>query len=214
MGWKISDLNQVWIRLLGWSQLSNPSGFPCLFSCKMIKVLLQCRGLLRLIRQGTWCIDRYLWRSCHLVTTEGVNGMDPKTCVDSYDSQRSVHLHRVDKVRWSRRVCTTSQKMLKIFKVNVTILPQPKPRDSISEAIWTRQSYPLHVFCWFQRNKDDITIVAQPLRDLFTTAAKRPSQRRDWNASAIWNHEFSNTNLEIFFLKMYGIPDKHLWNDI
>ena len=53
--------------------------------------------------------------------------MDPKTCVDSYDSQRSVHLHRVDKVRWSRRVCTTSQKMLKIFKVNVTILPQPKP---------------------------------------------------------------------------------------
>ena len=51
------------------------------------------------------------------------------------------------------------------------------------------------------------------LRDLFTTAAKRPSQRRDWNASAIWNHEFSNTNLEIFFLKMYGIPDKHLWND-
>ena len=87
-------------------------------------------------------------------------------------------------------------------------------RDSISEAIWTWQSYPLHVFCWFQRNKDDITIVAQHVRDLFTTAAKRPSQRRDWNASAIWNHEFSNTNLEIFFLKMYGIPDKHLWNDI
>ena len=109
--------------------------FPC-FICSRcgpnavnlwLKVVLQCRGLLRLIRWGTWCIDRYLWWSCHLVTTEGVNGMDPKTCVDSYDSQRSVHLHRVDKVRWSRRVCTTSQKMLKIFKVNVTILPQPKP---------------------------------------------------------------------------------------
>ena len=42
-------------------------------------------------------------------------------------------------------------------------------RDSISEAIWTWQSYPLHVFCWFQRNKDDITIVAQHVRDLFTT---------------------------------------------
>ena len=27
------------------------------------------------------------------------------------------------------------------------------------------------------------------------------------------NHEFSNTNLEIFFLKRYGIPDRHLWND-
>ena len=37
MGWKISDLNKVWIRLLGWSQLSNPSDLPCLFSCKMIK---------------------------------------------------------------------------------------------------------------------------------------------------------------------------------
>ena len=37
MGCKISDLNKVWIRLLGWSQLSNPSNLPCLFSCKMIK---------------------------------------------------------------------------------------------------------------------------------------------------------------------------------
>ena len=43
--------------------------------------------------------------------------------------------------------------------------------DSISEAIWTWQTYPLHVFCSFQRNKDDITIVAQHVRDLFTTAA-------------------------------------------
>ena len=73
--------------------------------------------------------------------------------------------------------------------------------DSIGEAIWTWQSYPLHVFCWFQRNKDDITIGAQHVRDLFTAAAERPSQRRDWNASAIWNHEFSNTNLDNFFLR-------------
>ena len=71
--------------------------------------------------------------------------------------------------------------------------------DSISEATWTWQSNPLHVFCWFQRNKDDIIIVAQHVPSLFTTAAKRPSQRRDWNASAIWNRELSNTNLEIFF---------------
>ena len=114
--------NIVEILLKLWADSSSSSG--------AVKVLLQCRGLLRLIRWGTWCIDRYLWRSCHLVTPEGVNGMDPKTCVDSYDSQRSVHLHRVDKVRWSRRVCTASQKMLKIFKVNVTILPQPKhPRQ-------------------------------------------------------------------------------------
>ena len=58
---------------------------------------------------------------------------------------------------------------------------------------------PLHVFSWFQRNKDDITIVAQHVRDLFTTAAERPSFRRDWNASAIWNREFSNMHLQIFY---------------
>ena len=34
--------------------------------------------------------------------------------------------HRGAPARVSR-LCTTSQKMLKIFKVNVTILPQPKP---------------------------------------------------------------------------------------
>ena len=64
----------------------------------------------------------------------------------------------------------------------------------------------------------EIKTISQSLPSTYAiclqTAAKRPSQRRDWNASAIWNHEFSNTNLEIFFLKMYGIPDKHLWNDI
>ena len=28
-GWKIEDLNPIWVRLLGWSQLSNPSDLPC-----------------------------------------------------------------------------------------------------------------------------------------------------------------------------------------
>ena len=28
-GWKIDDLNPVWVRLLGRSQLSNPSDLPC-----------------------------------------------------------------------------------------------------------------------------------------------------------------------------------------
>ena len=28
-GWKINDLNPIWVRLLGWSQLSNPSDLPC-----------------------------------------------------------------------------------------------------------------------------------------------------------------------------------------
>ena len=27
-GWKMDDLNRIWVRLLGWSQLSNPSDLP------------------------------------------------------------------------------------------------------------------------------------------------------------------------------------------
>ena len=30
-GWKIDDLNPIWVRLLGRSQLSNPSDLPCFF---------------------------------------------------------------------------------------------------------------------------------------------------------------------------------------
>ena len=29
MGWKINDLNPIWVRLLGRLQLSNPSDLPC-----------------------------------------------------------------------------------------------------------------------------------------------------------------------------------------
>ena len=48
-GWKIDDLNPIWVRLLGRSQLSNPSDLPC-FSLwgRMIQ-----RGVLRSI-----CIPR------------------------------------------------------------------------------------------------------------------------------------------------------------
>ena len=35
-----------------------------------------------------------------------------------------------------------------------------------------------------------------------------------WQSGRSWNHEFPNTNSEIFFLKMYGIPDRHLWIDV
>ena len=33
-GWKINDLNPIWVRLLGRSQLSNPSDLPCLHQLK------------------------------------------------------------------------------------------------------------------------------------------------------------------------------------
>ena len=31
-GWKIDDLDQIWARLLGRSQLSNPPDLPCFYS--------------------------------------------------------------------------------------------------------------------------------------------------------------------------------------
>ena len=107
----------------------------------------------------------------------------------------------------------TSPKMSKNFTVNVVILPQPKHLRQYQWSNMDMTELPLYVFCWFQRNKDDMTIVAQHVRDLFTTATEQPTQRRDRNASAIWNREFSNMNLEVFFFKMYGIPYRQLRND-
>ena len=69
--------------------------------------------------------------------------------------------------------------------------------------------------CMFSVDFKEINTISQSLPSTCVICLQpRPSQRRDWNASAIWNDEFSNTNLEIFFLKMYGIPDRHLWNDV
>ena len=39
-GWKIDDLNPVWVRLLGRSQLSNPSDLPCLKTFYYIYVFI------------------------------------------------------------------------------------------------------------------------------------------------------------------------------
>ena len=36
-GWKIDYLNPIWVRLLGRSQLSNPSDLPCCFLWSMTK---------------------------------------------------------------------------------------------------------------------------------------------------------------------------------
>ena len=39
-GWKIDDLDQIWARLLGRSQLSNPSDLPCLLNATHTKILI------------------------------------------------------------------------------------------------------------------------------------------------------------------------------
>ena len=100
--------------------------------------------------------------------------------------------------RWQIEM-VRSPKMLKLFKVNVIILLQPKPLWQYQWSNMSTTKLSVAPFWWFKKNRDDITIVAQHVRDLFTIAAKRPSQRIDWNASAVWNREFSNTNLNIFF---------------
>ena len=116
--------------------------------------------------------------------------------------------------KWNGPVaCVKSPKMLKIFKVNAIILPQPKPLRHYQWSNMNMIELPATCFLLILDNKDDITVVAQNVRDLRTTAAGRPSQRRDWNASVVRNLEFSNTNLEICFLKLYGTPDRHLWDD-
>ena len=42
-GWKIDDLNPIWVRLLGRSQLSNPSDLPCcILSLISLKFVPEC----------------------------------------------------------------------------------------------------------------------------------------------------------------------------
>ena len=43
--WKINDLNPIWVRLLGQSQLSNPSDLPCFW--KASRNTIMPRGILR-----------------------------------------------------------------------------------------------------------------------------------------------------------------------
>ena len=46
MGWKINDFNPIWVRLLGRSQLSNPSDLPCSRSRKAnLRDLIAATGL-------------------------------------------------------------------------------------------------------------------------------------------------------------------------
>ena len=112
--------------------------------------------------------------------------------------------------KWNGPVaCVNVTENVENFQSKCNHFTATKTSVTVSEAIWTWQSYTF---------SDDFkgikTIVAQHVRDLFSSAAERPAQRRDWSALATWNHEFSNTNLEIFFLKMYGIQDRHLWDDV
>ena len=81
--------------------------------------------------------------------------------------------------------------------------------DRTSEATWTWQSYPLHVFCWFQRNKNNITIV--PARARFVYNRDRAVVTEEIETSRLSGTVNIQMRIkEIFFPKMYSIPDRHL----
>ena len=63
------DLNPIWVRLLGWWQLWNPSNLPCLVS--VADGLLQVSVIFRITRLIALCIVlRWSWpqsRNCHVI---------------------------------------------------------------------------------------------------------------------------------------------------
>ena len=55
-GWKIDDLNPIWVRLLGRSQLSNPSDLPCF----IVAFFLSCDQAALWMVQSV-CLSVCLW---------------------------------------------------------------------------------------------------------------------------------------------------------
>ena len=59
--WKIDNLNPIWVRLLGQSQLSNPSDLPC--SNQVTKLSVELNGVEKIIyvkRPVTWVLGKDL----------------------------------------------------------------------------------------------------------------------------------------------------------
>ena len=59
-GWKIDDLNPIWVRLLGWSQLSDPSDLPCSVLADDPAISLVIMDLVIDFRVSS-CCDSCLW---------------------------------------------------------------------------------------------------------------------------------------------------------
>ena len=60
VGWKINNLDPIWVRLLGRLQLSNPSDLPC-FYLLFIMIPLERRTLIQ------WNMNKYLLFTCIFV---------------------------------------------------------------------------------------------------------------------------------------------------
>ena len=65
-GWKIDDLNPVWVRLLGRSQLSNPSDLPCFTQIKIYVVQWKIYAVITLQGHRTF----HIYRSKNIKVTQ------------------------------------------------------------------------------------------------------------------------------------------------
>ena len=83
-GWQIDDLNPIWVRLLGRSQLSNPSDLPCFF---MNENNTKSQPQIR-VKSMWWCtivICEYVTCSLNENSTKQV---DPTTVHDIHHSEK------------------------------------------------------------------------------------------------------------------------------
>ena len=84
-GWKVDDLNPIWIRLLGRSQLWNPSDLPCSINPRQ-DIQLACRRLVRVSinshrsRPVTEGLVHYGVGSWSLYTKQATPGSPPLLC--------------------------------------------------------------------------------------------------------------------------------------
>ena len=91
--------------------------------------------------------------------------------------------------------------MLKIFNVNVIILPEPNTLWQYQWSNMNMTKLPVPFLCWFYRNKDDVTFVAKHMRDLnpptgdqsipFTKDQKRGKSLHLMTSS--WTNQSSDT---------------------
>ena len=95
-GWKIDDLNPIWVRLLGRSQLSNPSDLPCSFLDIYFSVKLQRINTISLENILNWYLVKlqlYLRHTCFLAATKHLyKWYFPSVCPSVRLSVRLSHL--------------------------------------------------------------------------------------------------------------------------
>ena len=136
-GWKINDLDQIWARLLGWSQLSNPSDLPCWLGIwyeSIVWVIMGRWGLFSECR--CFSCSSYYWQKAkvkghgHRAQKKFCLSLALLDCKSSLNSQMG--MERCTKLQVAQKRCTVVfQGHLSNFKVqshmrqkNCWFLPQ------------------------------------------------------------------------------------------